>query len=84
MSSRQARFQPDSLISYLAKFDEYGLIIHDGGSAVRSIQFCPFCGTKLPASRREQWFLELEKLGITEPDDDRMPEEFKSDKWYRS
>jgi hypothetical protein len=42
----------DNLIYYSQKFDEYGLIIHDGGSSFISINFCPFCGTKLPESKR--------------------------------
>jgi hypothetical protein len=27
---------------------QYGIIIHDGGSATAVMQFCPWCGTKLP------------------------------------
>jgi hypothetical protein len=42
----------DNLIYYSQKFDEYGLIIHDGGSSFIKIEFCPFCGTKLPESKR--------------------------------
>ena len=26
----------------------YGILIHDGGSSMQTIDFCPFCGTKLP------------------------------------
>jgi hypothetical protein len=26
----------------------YGLIVHDGGSSVVEIGFCPWCGSKLP------------------------------------
>jgi hypothetical protein len=43
---------PDNLIYYSSKFNEYGLIIHDGGSSFIVISFCPFCGTKLPDSKR--------------------------------
>ena len=46
---------PDVLVSYLPKFDEYGLIIHDGGTSVIGIQFCPFCGSRLPDSKRDLW-----------------------------
>lgn len=42
----------DNLIYYSHTFDEYGLIIHDGGSSFITIDFCPFCGTKLPESKR--------------------------------
>ncbi len=38
---------PDSLIHY-SSTDGYGLIVHDDGSAVINIEFCPWCGTKLP------------------------------------
>ncbi|WP_425490081.1 DUF6980 family protein [Dyella telluris] len=44
---------PDRVLKYSSRFNEYGLVIHDGGSASYSIRFCPFCGVKLPASRRD-------------------------------
>lgn len=44
---------PDSLISYSDRFSEYGLIIHDGGTASILIKYCPWCGAKLPNSSRE-------------------------------
>ena len=28
--------------------DGYGLIVHDGGSSMIAISFCPWCGSKLP------------------------------------
>jgi hypothetical protein len=36
---------PDALIS--RGRNGYGLIIHDGGSSVIEIFFCPWCGTRL-------------------------------------
>ncbi len=45
---------PDCLVQYSPKFREYGLIVHDGGTAVHRIRFCPWCGTKLPESLRDQ------------------------------
>jgi hypothetical protein len=38
---------PDCLIDYRPKTDEYGLIVHDGGSSVIAILFCPWCGADL-------------------------------------
>jgi hypothetical protein len=73
---------PDNLIFYSAKFDEYGIIIHDGGSSFIEISFCPWCGTKLPMSKRDLWFDTLEELGYDDPFDQDIPEEFRSDKWY--
>ncbi|MEL4280489.1 MULTISPECIES: DUF6980 family protein [Shewanella] len=75
---------PDVLVSYIPKFDEYGLIIHDGGSASTEINYCPWCGKKLPESKRDEWFEELEKLGFDEPSEQEIPVEFNSDAWYRN
>jgi hypothetical protein len=36
---------PDALIS--KHKNEYGLIIHDGGSSSIKIEYCPWCGKKL-------------------------------------
>ena len=47
------RYQcPDMLVDYSAAFREYGLIVHDGGSSVVIIAYCPWCGTQLPGSLR--------------------------------
>lgn len=75
---------PDVLIHYSEKFDEYGLIVHDGGTASIHMNYCPFCGFKLPESKREQWFDELEALGYDDPWDQDIPEEYESDKWYKN
>jgi hypothetical protein len=47
---------PDSLVKYSEKFQEYGLIIHDGGASCILIHFCPWCGAKLPEPLRESTF----------------------------
>ncbi|WP_420910669.1 DUF6980 family protein [Qipengyuania spongiae] len=39
---------PDCLIHHSEKRDSYGLIIHDGGSSVITISYCPWCAVKLP------------------------------------
>ncbi|MGG3197648.1 DUF6980 family protein [Priestia aryabhattai] len=38
---------PDKLILFDKRDNEYGLIIHDGGTSVIGILFCPWCGKKL-------------------------------------
>jgi hypothetical protein len=75
---------PDILISYTATFDEYGIIIHDGGISVIGINFCPWCGSHLPESKRDRWFEELETLGFTDPFEQDILEKFKTDEWYRT
>ena len=75
---------PDHLINYSEKFNEYGIIIHDGGTSSITINFCPWCGSKLPDSKRDQWFDELEKLGYENPFEQEIPEKYKSGEWYRA
>lgn len=38
---------PDKIIIFDEKDNDYGLIIHDGGSSALEITFCPWCGSKL-------------------------------------
>ncbi len=72
----------DIPVVYNDRFREYGIQILDGGTAVQLIAFCPWCGTVLPASLRDRWFDRLFALGL-EPEDPRLPEEMKSDEWWR-
>ena len=74
---------PDALISFSAKFREYGLMVHDGGTGSIGISFCPWCGTPLPESLRSQWFEELAELGFDDPWVQEIPESFRTDAWYR-
>lgn len=77
------RFEcPDLLIDYNSKFDEYGIMVHKGGTTVCCIDFCPWCGAQLPASKRDRWFDTLKKLGI-DPWEDDVPERFQSAAWYQ-
>ncbi|MES2095682.1 MAG: hypothetical protein V4459_02890 [Pseudomonadota bacterium] len=40
---------PDCLVDFSEKQNQYGLMIrNDGGGGMIVIQFCPWCGTKLP------------------------------------
>ena len=75
---------PDVLINYIPKFNEYGIIIHDGGSAILSISYCPFCGKKLPESKRDLWFEQLEKLGFENPSEEEIPKEYSTNEWYKN
>lgn len=73
---------PDALIHFTPKFREYGLIIHDGGTSTICISFCPFCGEKLPESKRDEWFDHIEELGFKDFDDERIPESYQTEHWY--
>jgi hypothetical protein len=69
-------------IRYSRVFREFGIKILDGGSSIQMIDFCPWCGKKLPTSLRDECANELEKLGY-ELFDDNIPQKYKTDKWWR-
>jgi hypothetical protein len=71
---------PDALVEFSARFREYGLPVRDGGGAGVTIDFCPWCGRRLPESQRDRWFDELERRGI-EPFGDAVPAEFLDGRW---
>jgi Domain of unknown function (DUF6980) len=62
---------------------EYGIIIHDGGSSHIVINYCPWCGARLPDSQRARWHDELERRGI-DPHSNNVPAEFDDDRWLGS
>jgi hypothetical protein len=39
---------PDAIILFSAAKNQYGLIIHDGGTSSVTIEYCPWCGKKIP------------------------------------
>jgi hypothetical protein len=55
---------PDALVGFSARFQEYGLILHDGGTSSIGIVFCPWCGRRLPAGSRN-WKLAGSTRGRT-------------------
>ena len=74
---------PDVVVMYFPRFDDYGIPIRNGGSAVMPIQHCPWCGVQLPDSKRRRWYAELEALGIEDPWIAEIPEEYNTDQWWR-
>jgi hypothetical protein len=72
----------ETAVVYFRRFREYGISVLDGGESMIVIAFCPWCGTKLPASLRDEWSDAIERLGF-EPGDERIPVEFHSDAWWR-
>jgi hypothetical protein len=72
---------PDALLDYNPRFREYGLIVHDGDAAVVVIDYCPWCGAKLPVSLRDEWFDQLDQLGL-EPDSPFIPAAMRSGEWW--
>jgi hypothetical protein len=75
------RLKDETTVVYIPKFREYGLPILDGGTSYIAIQFCPWCGARLPDGLRNEWFDALEKLGLA-VDSENIPEKFLSDRWW--
>ncbi|WP_248812409.1 hypothetical protein [Frankia sp. AgPm24] len=73
---------PDALVCFVPKFQEYGLRIHDGGDSSIMILHCPWCGTRLPDSARDDWFGSLERRGF-DPAEDVLPPEYSDESWLR-
>lgn len=69
----------DLIIAYDEVFDEYRFI---KGAASYKIDFCPWCGTRLPSSQRDRWFDELETLlGCSALQADDIPSAYRSKAW---
>ena len=73
---------PDFVIMYIPEFDEYSIVIHDGGKSGILIRYCPWCGKELPMPKRDLWFEILEKLGFDDPFEQDIPVEFLNETWY--
>jgi hypothetical protein len=68
-------------IEYLPRYREYSLVL-DEGPVVQLVSFCPWCGEELPSSLRDQFFEHLEAMNL-DPEDSRVPPDFRSDAWWR-
>ncbi len=70
-------------IGYSEYSDEYYL--RRGENTILLISHCPFCGGELPPSRRDQFFDELEALGIDFDvfgDKSTLPAPYCNPKWW--
>lgn len=71
----------DSALIYNPVFDEYGLVVHDGGASYVVISHCPWCAAKLPESQRDRWFDETDALDLGP--DDETPEKYRTSAWRK-
>ncbi len=72
----------DIILNYNEILDEYGISIYDRGTSVISIIYCPWCGSKLPESKRDKWFEQLGEIAYGD-ELNKIPKEYKSDQWWR-
>lgn len=71
----------DCALIYNPVFDEYGLVVHDGGASYLLINHCPWCAAKLPDSQRDRWFDETDALELK--GDDALPARYLTDEWRK-
>lgn len=74
--------EDDIPVRYSPKWREWAIQFRSEPNAVVLIEFCPWCGEKLPASLRDAWFDRLEELGILSPHDPSIPAQMLSDEWW--
>ena len=74
-----------AIVYYDRQYREYGIEHPKGGFLV---DYCMFCGKKLPISVRDEWFDILEQeYGLERPatgDRKKVPKEFWSDDWWKN
>jgi uncharacterized protein DUF6980 len=64
-------------ILYLPRFDEWSLRAVDDADHVTQILYCPWCGMRLPDSKRDLWFETLAVMGYNAPAVEEVPLEFR-------
>lgn len=72
------------VIDWIASWNEYRIPIAYDGYASTPIQFCPFCGSGLGSSKKDQWYQQLYALGYSDPGEQVLPEQYVSDAWWRN
>ncbi len=73
------------IVQYIDVFDEYGIALPEDNVSFILLEYCPWCGKKLPESKRECWFNRLEEMGFEAPlSCEDIPEEYKTDKWWKN
>ncbi len=72
----------EKIMRYFPKFRSYGIKVDE--SVTQGIIYCPWCGTKLPRDlTSELAHIVFEELKLDDFRDPRLPEEFKTDEWWR-
>jgi hypothetical protein len=71
---------PEHQMYYSAAYEEYGLCL-TSGYEYSVIAHCPWCGSRLPNSKRDEWFDELEAQGL-DPWGAPVPDEYLGPEWW--
>lgn len=72
------------ILDWVAAWDEYRIPMTFDGYTSTLIRQCPWCGAQLGASKRDLWYQTLRALGYDDPGNEAVPDEFASDRWWRT
>ena len=76
-----------TVLHYSPKYREYGVTVPQSTGCML-MDYCMFCGKKLPQSLRVPWFDTLEQeYNLESPyeeDKKRVPKEFLTDEWWKN
>jgi len=65
---------------YSSAYKEFGIKL-SSGYEYSILKYCNWCGSKLPDSKRDEWFYSLEKQGI-DPWENDIPIHYLSSSWW--
>src|SRR5258708_2800309 len=75
-----------AVLYYSPRYREYGVKLPKSSGGIL-MDYCMFCGKKLPKSVSDEWFEILEKeYGLERPltgDKKKVPKEFVTDEWWK-
>lgn len=75
-----------AVVYYSARYREYGIKLPKSTGGIL-VDYCMFCGKKLPKSVGDEWFDILEKeYKLERPltrDQKKIPKEFLTDEWWK-
>ena len=78
---------PTIPVVYYPNVREYRIANMRDGSQEFAMRFCPWDGTELPASLRNEWFERTKLLGLNliwpDPNAPGLPAEMRTDAWWR-
>jgi hypothetical protein len=77
-----------TFIEYMPESREYVFNLHGNHEGAHfDMQYCPWCGKKLPESLGEEWCKVIkEDLGVEDVDAEewaKLPEKYKTEQWWR-
>ena len=76
-----------TILHYSQRFREYGVKVPKSTGCML-MDYCMFCGKKLPLSVRDEWYEILEKeYGLEHPDEEdkkKVSKEFWTEEWWKN